>query len=617
MQQRTKRDRRTPPKAKKPAPCAGKGLALAALHAAYAEGLPVGVLLDRLYDAIAAANDPGIFLHLRKKKELLAAADALPAFDPAAYPLWGVPFAVKDNIDVAGMPTTCACPAFAYEPAVSAAAVEKLLAAGALCIGKTNLDQFATGLVGVRTPYPAPLNSVDASLVPGGSSSGSAVAVARGLVSFALGTDTAGSGRVPAALNNIVGLKPSVGAVSSRGVIPACSTLDCVSVLAGTVDDAWRVFEVMAGYDEADPFSRRIAAGALSAPPPHPRIAIPNAEGRNFFGDNAAKDAFEAALAVLEGMGACLVEIDMQPFFETAAMLYGGPWVAERLAALRPFVSRHADEIFPVTRRIIESAENYSAADAFEAIYRLAELRRKTEAVWNGITTLAVPSIPRAVSLAEVEADPIGPNAMLGTFTNFVNLLDLAALSVPGRWQTNGRPAAITFIGPRGSDGRLASIGRVFQSACNGTIGATGEPLPKLTPLKPHAPDNMIQLAVVGAHLSGMPLNYQIEKAGGIFLRSVKTEPIYRLYALLSGPIPKPALIRVGASGVSIETEVWALPSEEFGRFVSEIPPPLGIGTVFLSDGTAPKGFIGEAVAAAEGQDISSFGGWRAYCALR
>jgi allophanate hydrolase len=583
------------------------------LHAAYAGGLKLRAVIGKVFNMIEAVNDPGIFITLAAKEAVLSAARSLPPFDPVACPLWGVPFAVKDNIEVAGLPLTCACPAFAYQPAQSAPAVDKLLAAGAICIGKTNLDQFATGLVGVRTPYPIPRNAIDPSLVPGGSSSGSAVAVACGIVCFALGTDTAGSGRVPAGLNNVVGLKPSVGSVSTRGVVPACRTLDCISVFAGTVDDSWRVFEIMAGFDPADPYSRPYRPGVLSLPPPKLVLGVPKSTDLKFFGDDAAAAAFAKAVEILLRMGASLREIAMEPFYETAALLYEGAWVAERRAALRSFMEQHADALVPVTRRIVDGAARFSAADAFDAIYRLAGMRRAIEPIWQDIAALVVPTSPHAPTLADLEADPIRPNSELGTYTNFVNLLDLAALSVPGPWRADSRAAGITLIGPCGSDGRLASIGRAFHALSGGTIGATGQPLPPLAPIASACPDGMIEIAVVGAHLSGMPLNAELLDGGGVFLRAVETEPVYRLYALPGGAVPKPALVRVAGDGVAIETEVWALPVEAFARFAAKIPPPLGIGTLRLADGSAPKGFLGEAVAMAHAEDISSFGGWRAY----
>lgn len=384
------------------------------LQQAYAKGLNPTDVIDHVFDEIERAGDPGIFIALVERKAARKVAAKLGTFDPAK-PLWGVPFAVKDNIDVAGMPTTAACPAFAYTAKKSATAVERLVAVGALVIGKTNLDQFATGLVGVRTPYPIPKNAIDASIVPGGSSSGSAVAVARGLVAFALGTDTAGSGRVPAGLNNIVGLKPSVGAVSTKGVVPACRSLDCVSVFAGTVDDAWTVYSAMAGEDRDDPFSRPLALGSPGTVAPHPTVGVPRTQDLKFFGEAAAKAAWRQSVRALEGLGAKIVDVDMTPFFATAALLYEGAWVAERYAAVGAFVEKRGKDVHPVTRRIVQGAKAFSAADAFGAMYRLAELKRATEPVWRSIDALAVPTAPCAPTLAELKADPLGPNSRLGT----------------------------------------------------------------------------------------------------------------------------------------------------------------------------------------------------------
>jgi len=438
-------------------------LDVASLHRAYAAGSDPSDIVAAIHRRLVELDDPGIFIHLVPQAEAKAAAHALPPFDPVALPLWGVPFAVKDNIDVAGLPTTAACPAFAYRPNASAAAVDKLLAAGAVLIGKTNLDQFATGLVGTRTPYPVPRNVFDPQRIPGGSSSGSAVAVARGLATFALGTDTAGSGRVPAALNGVVGLKPSLGAVSTRGVVPACRTLDCVSVFAVSVEDAWSVFSVMAGRDEADPFSRDLRLGDLGqeiGQEMPARIGVPRPQDEIFFGDRCMESAWSGAKRLLATTGLTLVDIDMTPFYETARLLYDGPWVAERHAAIEPFAAERPEALLEVTRRIIGGAGRFSATDAFKGLYRLAELRRVAEGVWKEVDVLAVPSAPIFPTLAEVAADPIGPNARLGTYTNFVNLLDLAALAIPGPVRDDGLPAGLTLIGPCATDARLAALGR-------------------------------------------------------------------------------------------------------------------------------------------------------------
>jgi len=405
----------------------------------------------------AAADDPGVFLDLVPAAALAAEATALPPFNPVRYPLWGLPVAVKDNIAVAGRPMTAACPAFAHVPVADAVAVDRLRAAGALIIGKTNLDQFATGLVGVRTPYPMPRNAVAPDRVPGGSSSGSAVAVARGIVTLALGTDTAGSGRVPAALNGIVGLKPSVGAVSTRGVVPACRSLDVVSVFAASIEDAWAGFRAMAGGDRDDPFSRPIAWQEPVAVPA--RIAIP-APADLHLDEAPARAAWTAAAALLPGAA----EAPITSLLDAARLLYDGPWVAERAAAFGDFAAAHPGALHPAIEAILAGAARFTAVDAFRGLYRLAEHRRAAEEVFARFDVLAVPSVPCFPTLAEVAADPFGPNARLGTYTNFVNLLDLAALAVPGPARPDGLPAGITLIGPRGSDAALAALGMDFAA---------------------------------------------------------------------------------------------------------------------------------------------------------
>ena len=419
------------------------------LHAAYATGLPPAAVMAEVHARIAAAGDPAIFLHLRDPAATVDEAAALPPFDPVAYPLWGIPFAIKDNIDVGAVPTTAACPDFAYLAQADAFVVARLRAAGAIWIGKTNLDQFATGLVGVRSPYGVPRNALDPAIVPGGSSSGSAVAVARGLVSFALGTDTAGSGRVPAALNNIVGLKPSLGALSATGVVPACRTLDTISIFGLTVADAWRAYRVACAPDADDPWSRPMPAPALSAPPPRQRIGVPDAASIEFFGDTEQAAAFAAACATLRDTGGEVVEVDFAPFYAVAQMLYDGAWVAERMAAVEPLFRAQPGAFHPVTARIIGGADRLSAADAFRGIYRLAALRRQAVAAMAGLDLLAVPTIPTFYSTADLEADPIGPNSRLGTYTNFVNLLDMCGLAVPTGPRSDGRPGSITLLAAR------------------------------------------------------------------------------------------------------------------------------------------------------------------------
>lgn len=565
---------------------------MATLRAAYATGATPADTVRRVYARIKAVDDPGIFITLVPELEAVAAAIRLPAFDPDRYPLWGIPFAVKDNIDASGLPTTAACPAFAYNPAETAPAVRRLLDAGAVLVGKTNLDQFATGLVGVRTPHPVPRNALDPALVPGGSSSGSAVAVARGIVSFALGTDTAGSGRVPAAMNGIVGLKPSLGVVSTRGVVPACRTLDCVSVFAPTVAEAWDAFSVMAGYDEDDPYSRELPV-ARPGSPARFTAAVPN----------TAAGRAAAGFGTLRDLATTVAEIDLDPFLAAASLLYDGPWLAERYAALREFVEAKPDAIHPVTRKIIQGARAFSAADAFAGQYRLAELKRATSSLWQTFDVLVVPSVPGPCTLAEVEADPIGANARLGTYTNFVNLLDLCALTLPDR----GRPGGgVTLIAPAGRDGFLAALGQALLAE-DGADPATPAA----------APPGWVEVAVLGAHLSGLPLNHHLTGMGAVLLRTVRTTPDYRLFALPGDPPRRPGLVRVGpgAGGAAIATEVWALPLKSFGRFVAAIPPPLGMGNVRLEDGTVVKGFVCETIGTEGAADITATGGWRAYLA--
>ncbi|SFO35464.1 allophanate hydrolase [Mesorhizobium sp. NFR06] len=590
---------------------------IASLHAAYRDGVSVGEMIDAVYARIQAADDPGIFIHLGGKADLLAAAEALGPFDPVAKPLWGIPFAVKDNIDVAGMPTTAACAEYTYWPDKDATVVARLNAAGALVLGKTNLDQFATGLVGVRTPWPIPRNAIDAELVPGGSSSGSAVATARGIVSFALGTDTAGSGRIPAGLNNVVGLKPTVGALSTAGVVPACRTLDCVSVFALTVDDAYKVFSVAAARDAVDPYSRDIAVQSLVARPPVLSVGVPAKADLKFFGDAAMQAGFEASLAMLSRLGCRLVEIPFGDFYATANLLYEGAWVAERYAAIRDFMEANEAAMHPVTRKIIGGARKLSAADAFRGLYALQAYRAKLAPVIASVDLFCVPTAPTHYSLDAVLADPVETNSRLGTYTNFVNLLDMCGIAVPTGRRDDALPMSVTLLAPAGRDALTATLARDLHAASDLALGATGWQQPGLLPAAPSADDGMIDLVVVGAHLSGMPLNGQLSQLGARFSRAAKTSAAYRLYALAGQSVPKPGLIRVGDSGTAIDVEVWRLCADTFGRFVAAIPPPLGIGSIELDDGSTAKGFLVESAGLLGASDISSFGGWRRFLSDR
>jgi allophanate hydrolase len=589
---------------------------VAAIVAAHRAGtLSPAQTVARSFARIREHNDPAIFISLRDEKEAIAEANALSAKDAARLPLFGVPVAVKDNIDVAGLPTTAACPAFAYTPSRDATAVARLRANGAIIIGKTNLDQFATGLVGVRSPYGIPKNPMRGDLIPGGSSSGSAVAVSAGLVPLALGTDTAGSGRVPAMLNNIVGLKPSVGLISTAGVVPACRTLDCVSILSLTADDAMTALAAMAGPDSADSFSRSRPLSAMTDFPGHLRLGVPLSGQLIFFGDTAAEAAYRDALKRWTSLGATLVEFDLEPFYETARLLYEGPWVAERYLVIRDLLASSPEAIHPVTREITVAGERISAADTFAALYRLQALRKISELAFAGIDALVLPSAPTAYSTAEVLANPIELNSRLGTYTNFVNLLDLCGLALPASIRPDEIPFGITLVAPAGYDAQLASIGRVFHADTKLTMGSKGLAQPPLAQLPARASGEEIAIAVVGAHLSGMALNGELKALGARLLEATATAPDYKLYALDTTP-PKPGMLRVEAgTGSSIELEVWTLSAASFGKFVAAIPPPLSIGTVRLADGRGVKGFLVEAADIAGARDISAFSGWRAFMA--
>ncbi|HXQ09277.1 MAG TPA: allophanate hydrolase [Bradyrhizobium sp.] len=587
---------------------------VAAIVAAHRAGiLSPAQTVARSFARIRDHDDPAIFISLRDEKEARAEAEGLTAKEGAQLPLYGVPVAVKDNIDVAGLPTTAACPAFAYSPTHDATSVARLRAAGAIIIGKTNLDQFATGLVGVRSPYGIPTNPMRRDLIPGGSSSGSAVAVSAGLVPLALGTDTAGSGRVPAMLNNIVGLKPSLGLVSTAGLVPACRTLDCVSVFSLTVDDAMTALVAMAGPDGADPFSRNRALAAMTAFPKLLRLGVPRNGQLIFFGDKASEKAYGDALKRWTALGADLVEFDLEPLYETARLLYEGPWVAERYLVIRNLLASSPDSIHPVTREITIAGARLSAADTFSALYRLQALRRIAERGFAHIDALVLPTAPTVYSTAQVLANPIELNSRLGTYTNFVNLLDLCGLALPAAIRSDDIPFGITLLAPAGHDAQLASIGRVFHADTKLTIGSKNLPQPPLAMVPAGLSGDEIAIAVVGAHLSGMALNNELKALGGRLLETASTAPDYKLYALDTSP-PKPGMLRVAAgTGSSIELELWALSAVSFGKFVAAIPPPLSIGTLRLADGRGVKGFIVEAADINGARDISAFGGWRAF----
>jgi len=558
------------------------------------------------------SNDPA-WIYIVSAAELDAQISALSAMDisPADLPLYGVPFAVKDNINVAGVPTTAACPAFTYIPDQDAFTVALLKKAGAIVMGKTNLDQFATGLVGTRSPYGAVPNSFNSDYVSGGSSSGSGVTVARGLVPFSLGTDTAGSGRIPAGFNNIVGLKPTKGRFSTSGVVPACRSLDCVSIFALTVSDAELVANLLSTFDSNDGFSRKAQAAPVYFPG-KPRFGIPR--NPEWFGDSSAELAWEASLAKFKSLGAELIPLDFAPMFTLAQLLYGGPWVAERYAAVANFIEDHAEEMNPVVRGIIEKAKNFSATDAFLSEYQRAQLAREIQQMMSSVDALLVPTSPRHPTIAAVEAEPVAINSQLGTYTNFVNLADCSALALPAVMRKDGLPFGITLIAPAWQDAALVKFGKIWQANADLNLGTSNRKAPTLIS-KNIAPEGYVRLAVVGAHLTGMPLNTQLQERKAIFVESTLTANTYRLFALPNTTPPKPGLIRckAGETGAEIIVELWDVPLQHFGSFVALIPAPLGIGTLTLEDGREVKGFICEGAAVEGATDITHLGGWRAY----
>lgn len=580
---------------------------IADLAIAYADGLSPVAVVDEAFARLAAADDPGIFLHMDPQAARAAARALGPR--PDGRPLWGIPFVVKDNIDVAGMPTTAACPDAAYLPETDAFVVARLREAGAIVLGKTNLDQFATGLVGVRTPGPVPRNALDPALVPGGSSSGSAVAVARGIAAFGLGTDTAGSGRVPAALNSIVGLKPTLGTLSARGMIPACRTLDTISVFAQTVAEAWAIYRVAARPDPEDAYSRPAPDGPLVAVP-RVRIGVPDATTLALCDPEQAED-FRATTARLAALGLEVAEIDFAPFLAVARMLYEGAWLAERVAAVGARLTEAPQTLHPVTRAILEPGLGLTAVDAFLGAYRLQALKAEALRAMEGCHALAVPSVPGEVTLEQIAADPIGPNARLGTFTNFVNLLDLCGIAVPTGDRPDGRPGGITVLAPAFRDSLAAGIAVGIEG---GRMGATGH-LRIPNPLPADALPDEIALAVCGAHMTGLPLNGELTALGARFLRACLTAPGYRLHALSGGPPRRPGLVRDPEEGAAIAVEVWALPRKALGAFVAGIPAPLCIGSVSLEDGSVVKGFLCETAGLSGASEITHLCGWRAFLA--
>jgi allophanate hydrolase len=582
-------------------------LDIASIHAAYRNAaLTPAQLFEALLDRIDCYPDQAVFISRFSRAEILSQAAKLDIGRIDTLPLFGIPCAVKDNIDVAGIPTTAACPEFAYTPKADAFVVAKLREAGAIVLGKTNLDQFATGLNGTRSPFGAPRSVFNPDYISGGSSSGSAVAVGAGLACFALGTDTAGSGRVPAGINNLIGLKPTIGRLSATGVVPACKSLDCVSIFANSAADALAVLGIAEGFDPADSYSREPATTALPASPVFGTL-LP--EHRDFAGNAEVEKIYDDAIAAALALGWTDQKIDYAPFLEIAKSLYGGAFVAERLAAVGPFFKTNADAFDPAVRGIIEAARKFSAADLFNDIYRFRERLRLAQAELAKCDFLLLPTAPTLYTVAELAEQPIARNSVLGTYTNFVNLMDLAAIALPAGFTPAGLAAGVTLVGPAFSEHALAAFaGQLHKSLGAGAGKSRIQPRTAV----PHPMPDEITLVVAGAHLSGMVLNHELTALNARLLAQTTTAPNYKLFALATTP-PKPGLVRSSEPGAAIAVELWSLTPAAFGRFVAALPPPMGIGKVTLADGSEHPGFLCETHALTGAEDITHYGGWRAY----
>ena len=596
-------------------------MTITSLHRAYAEArLTPTTLVEQILARIEAEPLHPVWITLIPRDQLLARAAALASEDRTKLPLYGIPFAVKDNIDVAGIPTTAACPAYAFTPKQSATVVQKLEAAGAILIGKTNMDQFATGLVGTRSPFGACSSVFSKDHISGGSSSGSAVSVGKGFVVFSLGTDTAGSGRVPAMFNNLIGLKPTRGIISAAGVVPACRTLDCVSIFAETARDAAIVYAAASGADPKDAYSRQLKSGSGASPwasAPTFKFGVPAASKLEFFGDEHNPALFQSAVEALKKLGGEPVEFDLKPFLAAASLLYNGPWIAERYAAVGKFWESNAADMDPTVAAIVSGARKYSAAEAFDGQYTMQALVEQTAEIWKTFDLIVLPTAPRTYTLAEIAEKPIERNSHLGYYTNFVNLMDLAAVAVPAGMRPDGLPFGVSLIGRTFSETALLPLADRLQRQLNHHAGTNPEPLSASAVFAASTvPPGCLLMAVVGAHLTGQPLNWQLTQRGGQLVRTCKSHPDYRLYALANTAPPKPGLVRVpNFEGPGIEVEVWALPADTVGSFVDGIPQPLGIGKLMLEDGTLVMGFISEPAATEGATEITHFGGWRKYLA--
>ncbi len=590
-------------------------LSLGHLSGLYRSGeLTLSLVLDYVSTKIEELRDYNIWITQVPRDQLETYAGALGQTDPAALPLYGIPFAIKDNIDLAGVPTTAGCEAYKYWPAQSATVVERLLSLGAIPIGKTNLDQFATGLVGVRSPYGVCANSFDKRYIAGGSSAGSALAVALGLASFALGTDTAGSGRIPAAFNNLIGVKPTRGLLSNAGVVPACQSLDCVSLFTLNTADAGLLLDKLAAYDEKDSYSRN-----AGRPPKRYRarfrFGVFADDRLDFFGHEGYRGLYHKAVKRLQQIGGEPITLDASPFLRAAQLLYQGPWIAERYGVAEELFTQKPQALLAITASILGAARNYTAVDAFRAQHELQALKRTSDRLLADVDFIVTPTAGTIYTIDEVAAQPVACNVNLGYYTNFMNLLDYAALALPAGFTEAALPGGITIFAEAFSDRQLLAYGARYMQSLDPPMGATQFHFHSDTGVASPHDEDPIALAVCGAHLSGMPLNHQLVDRGAVLAQTTTTAKRYRLYSLAGGPPKRPGLIRDAEQGEAIEVEVWHLPAAQLGSFVANVPPPLGIGKVELQDGSWVSGFICEGYAIAEATDITEYRGWRRFMA--
>ncbi len=594
-----------------------KNLTIRQLHAHYRNGdITPQKLCHTLLQQARELADYNTWIYLLSEDELQPYLDRLQASDPEQLPLYGIPFAIKDNIDLAGVPTTAACREYEYIPEQSAFVVERLIEAGAIPLGKTNLDQFATGLVGTRSPYGETHNPFNKDYISGGSSSGSAVAVAQGQVSFALGTDTAGSGRVPAAFTNIIGMKPSRGLLSNTGVVPACRTLDCVAIFATTTEDLQTLFTHSAQFDPQDAYARRNPApnaqARIAPAPARFSFAVPQAQQLKFFGNEQNRQLFEQALAQLQQLGGQMQEIDFTPFMDAARLLYEGPWVTERYLATQPLIDDNPQAMLDVTRSIIIQGKDKTACDAFSSQYKLQACKQITDDLLAPFDFLLTPTTGTIYTIDEVNNDPVQLNSNLGYYTNYMNLLDYASIAVPAGFSANGLPFGVTLIADAFTDHKLLSFAQSLQQSLQLKLGSTDWTLPAVENAT-GIDETYTHIVVCGAHMQGLPLNHQLTERSAALVEQCQSAAHYKLVALPGGPPKRPGMLRVSNGGSAIDVEVWRIPIDQLGSFLQGIPQPLGLGKVELYDGRWEIGFICEGAAEQGAQDISHLGGWRAY----